>query len=110
MINAAVNTYRALHPTEPMSLGETLSTVEQWAFQPEQSDLVTDIVQDDSVLSLAQQRARDSYIETRNRMGWEEHKTIETRILDMSVPEGSERLRREKTFEGTSYRLTIKSN
>ena len=110
VINAAVNTHHTICPTVQLSVQDVLLTVEQWAFQPEWCEVDTNVVQEDSVLSLAQVHARDSFIEIRNGLVGQDDSMVETRTREATVSDMTERRRMERTFEGTSYRLTIKRN
>ena len=62
--NTLVNIYNQLHPNNDTDVSEILSTIEKWSFKHQTSFRVEE-VPDDSVLSLAEERPRKSFIETR---------------------------------------------
>ena len=109
VMNAGLNMFNFMNPTTDRSLQEILTTVESWAFQPEGSEVDTNLIQQDSVLSLAEQGVRDSYVETRNGLGWEEESVSEIRTREATETEMTQ-VQRERIFEGRSYRLVIQSN
>ena len=61
--NTLVNIYNQLYPNNNTDVCEILSTIEKWSFKRQTSFRVEE-VPDESVLSLAEERPRKSFIET----------------------------------------------
>ena len=101
MINAALNLFHSIQPTTRWSVQEILTTVEKWAFQPEMNQVDLDLIQQDSVLSLAEQNVRDSFIEIRNGLGGQDLSISEVRPREATGSEMTE-TQRQRIFEWSS--------
>ena len=109
VINAALNLFHSIQPTTRLSVQEILTTVEKWAFQPEMNQVDLSLIQHDSVLSLAEQNARNRFIEIRNGLAGQDFSISEVRPREVTGSEMTE-TPRERIFEGASYRLVMKVN
>ena len=78
-----------------------------WSFQHDRCEADLNIIEEDSYLSLARQSARESFIAIRDGLGWEET-SDECEALETHPPT-TEEPPRLHAFEGTSYRLVIRT-
>ena len=99
-INAAINLYNSLHPSEQPSLQEIFTTVEQWAFVRDCCDLETNVIHQDGDLYLALEKARDSFVAIRDNMIGPENEHSGLRVQEDMGIERNETRRMERTFEG----------
>ena len=107
LIRAATNLYAALWPHSPKPVAEILATVQDWAFQPESSDIDLGIVAEDSVLSMAGPSVHESFLEIRNRLfGLSElSESVYTAAQEPNSPTPARPA--SLVHQGQSYRLVI---
>ena len=98
--------YRTIVSSNPVDPLEVLTTVKFWSFRPDMSDVNTEMIEEDSVLSMVRQTARTSFIEIRNGLD-EEGSINEDRGNShlLSIHQGQS----NRVFGGQSYRLVIRN-
>ena len=109
LVEAAISLHGTLFPTRRTPPLKILTTVPNWAFQPEQFEADLEAIQEDSTFSFVRTEPPTSYLEIVNRFNQtevssdENETSIETRPASMNTD--ATQLRR--VYEGQSYRIQI---
>ena len=108
LVRSAINLHNTLWPSVQRPVQDILSTVELWAFQKESCDVDTDVIDEDTILSLARQEPRNSFIEIRNGIMGHDVSSVGTVLGDdVARTITPERQMMGKVFMGQSYKLVI---
>ena len=108
LVHAANNLHNTLWPSIQRPVQDILSTVELWAYQQELCDVDSDVINEDTILSLARNEPKNSFIEIRNGILGQDESSMETVLgVEMMSPIRPVRQRTVKEFRGESFKLVI---